>query len=89
MRVWKFCPEGHKWEAVSNTGLYSDYYYCPECNEIYIPTVEKITKEEVNKQFSSDRYSAMIEYANVLKATDLVTPDDLRKLGYLMNNLKP
>lgn len=85
----KYCPQGHRWIFVSNTMLYSDFYYCPECDKIYEPTVRELTKKEVNEQFSSDRYAKMKDYANILKAKDLVTPDDLRKLGYLIKTLKP
>ena len=79
----KYCPEGHLWIEAKNTGLYLDYYFCPECNEIYTLSPVKRSKEEINRNFCSDRHTEMIQYAKNIQAIEKVTFEDLKKLGYL------
>lgn len=78
-----YCPKGHKWTFVGATTLFSDCYYCKECDKIYQPTVKEVTKEWFKKNFHTDRYNDIKYYASVLDAREKVKNEDLIKLGYL------
>ena len=81
-----YCPEGHgSWLFVPSSTLYSDYYWCKECNLFYVPTVKAKTAEEVNKEFfGTNRAQELKEYAEFLAARKRVTKEQLKQLG-LMN----
>lgn len=60
---YQFCPKGHLWTFVPVSTLYSDIFWCEKCDCFYEPSVRKITKEILNKNFSSDRASEIISLA--------------------------
>ena len=44
----KYCSKcGHHWILVTNTTLYPEYYYCPNCDKIFVLTVKEVKKEEI------------------------------------------
>ena len=79
----KFCPNGHEWQFVDGSLLYGPYYYCSICDKFWTPTVKEISREEINKDFLSDRAKEMEGYARTLAAKQRVTRKDLIKLGLL------
>ncbi len=79
----KFCPDGHKWIRVGSTLLYSDCYYCKQCDKIYEPSVKEVPKAYFKKTFSTDRFNGIKKLALMLEARDKVDVEDLVKLGYL------
>lgn len=73
-----YCPAGHgDWVFISATTLYSDLYWCPTCDCFYQPTVKKITYEELNKDFSSDRAADLVERGRFLKWKDGLSYKDM------------
>lgn len=63
---YSFCPEGHRWVYLSANLLYPDVFYCEKCNCFYEPTVRKVERGAINKDFSSDRERDLIARAKFL-----------------------
>jgi len=78
-----YCPEGHSIIEVKESLLYSHYFYCKECNKIFVPTLIELNKSIIEKTYCSDRYNELIEHAKFLEAKSRVKLSDLKKLGYL------
>jgi hypothetical protein len=79
----RFCPKGHKWIRHNASLLFSDCYYCKDCDKIFIPTVKELTKEWFEKNYNSRRFEEIKQDCFRSEAMNKVTKDDLVKLGYL------
>ena len=79
----EYCVCGHVWVKVFNTMLYSDCYYCPNCDKVFAVTVREVTREEFEETYVSDRFEQIKKHALFKQAKRKITPDDLKKLGYL------
>ena len=80
----KYCSKcGHPWVLVANTTLYPEYYYCQNCDKIFVLTTKEVKKEEIDSEFEAFRYNSMKEYAILKKAKESVTKQDLIELGRL------
>lgn len=79
---YTFCPKGHgDWVFVPSSTLYADVFWCEKCDCFYSPTVEKMTKEKLNKEFYSDRAADIIERAKFLKWKDGLNYSDMKNLS--------
>ena len=65
---YTYCPKGHgDWIFVGSTTLYSNIFWCEKCNCFYEPSVRKVTAEDINKNFNSDRAKEIVKRAEFLK----------------------
>lgn len=74
---FSYCPKGHSWTFVPPSTLYSDIFWCEDCNLFYYPSVKPITKEKLNLNFSSDRASDIIKLAKFKKWKDTLSIKDM------------
>lgn len=73
-----YCPKGHSgWVFIPASTLYSDIYYCPECKVFYYPTVKKLTREQLNREYSTDRATELIKRAEFITWKNKLTPRDM------------
>ena len=74
----KYCPKGHKWQFVSSSGLFPDYYYCSHnaCDRFWQPTVEVIDESVIAEDYNQDRPQKMRDMANFLTWQENLTPKD-------------
>jgi len=79
---YTFCPKGHgDWVFVPSSTLYADVFWCEKCDCFYFPTVEKMTKEKLNKEFYSDRAQEIIDRAKFLKWKESLEYSDMENLS--------
>jgi len=75
---WTYCPKGHgDWIFIPSSTLYSDIFWCEKCDCFYYPSVKKIGKEELNKNYNSDRADDLIKRANFLKWKNSLSYKDM------------
>lgn len=78
---YTYCPKGHgDWVFIPSSFLYSDLFWCENCHCFYEPSVRRIDSEKINKSFSSDRASELVERANYIKWKNSLTMNDFKKL---------
>jgi len=76
----KYCPKGHIWQFVGASGLFSDYYYCPKCDEMWEPTVRKLSLKNITKNYNESRPLEMKKRAQFLMWQESLTPNDFAAL---------
>jgi nitroreductase len=59
----EYCPNGHRWVFCADSTLHPDYYYCPEEDLMWEPTVKPLDEAEVKEQYNLERPAAMRSYA--------------------------
>ncbi len=65
---YTYCPKGHgDWIFIPSSILYPDIFYCESCDCFYEPSVKKLERGKINKEFSSDREADLIKRAKFLK----------------------
>lgn len=76
----RYCPKGHRWQFVSASGLYPDYYYCAhsDCDRFWEPTVEVVEDSSIASRYNDDRPQQMRDMANFLTWQDSLTPKDFK-----------
>lgn len=79
----KTCPKDHFLVEVFNTTMFSDCYYCKNCDKIYQDELKEIPKSFFAQNYNSDRFGEIKKFAEIKQAKRKVTQDDLIKLGYL------
>ena len=77
------CHCGMRWIFVKSSTLYPDYYYCKHCDSFFVPRTRRVSEEEINAEYCSDRAQEMKEYALLVEAKKKITYNDLVRLGYL------
>lgn len=80
---YTYCPNDHLLIFVPSSTLYSDCYYCKNCNKIYAPVLEEKTKAYFKEEYVTDRFNEIRNYALFLEGKEKVNRNDLIKLGYL------
>lgn len=74
---YTFCPEGHgSWTFIGSSILYSDIFYCTDCDCFYVPSLRKIVRGEINKDYTSDREADLIRLANFKRWKSKLTIED-------------
>lgn len=71
------CPKGHRWIFIPSSTLYSDTWYCEDCECLYEPSVRKIKKGNINKNFHTDREADILKRGKFLKWKDKLTYKDM------------
>ena len=77
---YSFCPKDHPWIFVPSSTLYSDVFYCENCDCFYFPSVEKLTKEKLNREFSSDRANDIIKQAKFIQWKNSLRYSDMKEI---------
>lgn len=73
-----YCPKGHgSWTFLPASILYSDIYWCPDCDLFYQPTVKSMTPERLNKEFASDHATQLKQRARFIKWKDNLSYKDM------------
>lgn len=80
---FQYCPKGHSVIFVEDTTLFEDYYYCEECDEIFVLALEKRDKEWFKTLFLNRKREEMIRLAKIVDAKRKVTEEMLIKLNLL------
>jgi hypothetical protein len=84
---YTYCPEGHgDWVFIPSSTMYSDIFYCPKCDCFYQPSVKKIKRGEINKDYNSDREKDLIEYAEFIKWKNGLSKKDMPVHKQQVNN---
>lgn len=84
-----YCPKGHgNWVFIPASMLYPDVYYCPTCKLFYTPTVQKVTAEQITKEYNSDRASELIKRAEFITWKNNLTIKDMEKSIQPLDNNK-
>lgn len=76
---FSYCPKGHEWRFIPSSTLYGDIFWCEQCDCFYYPSVKKLTKENLNKEFYSDRAEDLIKRAKFLQWKDSLNYKDWEK----------
>ena len=71
------CPKGHDWTWIRSSTLYPDVFWCEKCDAFYEPTVKKLERGKINKEYSSDREADLIKLAIFLKWKNNLQPKDM------------
>ena len=79
---YNYCPKGHAdWVFITASTLYPDIFWCERCDTFYEPSVKPKSKEQLNKDFSSDRAGELIKYAEFLQWKSKLTTKDMIEMG--------
>jgi hypothetical protein len=78
-----YSPKGNELIEVFNTTLFSDCYYCPIEDKIFVEKLTEVPRQHFKDNFYTDRFEEIKQYALMLEAKKKVTKKDLIKLGYL------
>lgn len=74
----RHCPKGHgNWVFIPASILYSDLYWCEDCECFYEPIVKKLPYDVLNEQYSSDRAADLVKRARFLMWKDSLTMKDM------------
>lgn len=76
---YSYCPKGHSWIFISQSTLYSDIFWCEDCDLFYYPSVKPLTQAKLNENFSSDRAYDIIKLAKFKKWKDTLSLKDMPK----------
>lgn len=76
---YSFCPQGHDWTFLPASTMYSDIFWCADCGCFYYPSVKKLTPDQLNKDFRSDRAAELVRYAEFRKWRDGLSIKDMPK----------
>jgi hypothetical protein len=79
----RYCPSGHKWTRLKANLVFSDCYFCFNCDKVYQPTVQEVTKEWFKENYNTDRFNDIKQMARVKEAFKKVTHEDLIKMKLL------
>ena len=75
---YEYCPKGHEdWVYIPSSTLYPDVFWCEKCDCFYEPTVEKLVRGKINKNFNSDREQDLIDCARFLRWKERLQPKDM------------
>lgn len=77
---YTYCPKGHgDWIFIPASTLFYDVWFCEKCDCFYEPTVTKIKKGAINKNFHSDREKQLFDRAMFLKWKNALSYEDFIK----------
>ena len=77
---YTYCPKGHgDWVYIPSSTLYSDLWWCKDCDCFYQPSVKRIEKGVINKNFNSDREKDLRNYADFLQWKQRLSIKDYRE----------
>lgn len=76
---YTYCPKGHTdWVYIKSSTLYSDIFWCEKCDCFYEPSVRKIARGVINKNYSSDREGDLIKRAKFTAWKETLTYNDMK-----------
>ena len=78
---YTYCPKGHgTWTHIPSSTLYSDIFFCEDCDCFYQPSVRAIKRGTINKNYNSDREGDLIKMAKFINWKKQLTMIDMNKL---------
>ncbi len=79
-----YCPKCEN-EMVHNGDsiLFSENWYCPKCDKIFVLELKELSKQWFKGQFNSDRFDDIRKFALIKEAEKKVTKEQLQELGLL------
>lgn len=94
-----YCPKCENYSLVHNGNsiLFSENYYCLECDKIFVKDwnknnmvmgLKELSKDWFKKNFNSDRFDDIRQMSLIKKAREKVTKEQLQELGLLNSQPK-
>lgn len=81
-----YSPDGNELIEVFNTTLFSDCWFCPKEDKVYVQKLTEVPKQHFKENYYTNRFEQIKRFALIQKARQKVTKEDLIKLGYYEQN---